>query len=178
MSHSPQKRPTSTHRAVFSDHCYSLCGSTVAHTSAGSDPATGGRRKCRTPWISPCTVFKTGSETARIHLPYSLEVLHRAPSDSNSFGLETRTPLHLLGLPSPRFFTIIRFRAPRASTQRLNTAFSRFVRVAAPVFLPSYSPQGGIRRTGRDDHGIFQPLAGASVASVFSLNVLSVAFFI
>lgn len=104
MSHSPQKRPTITHRAVFSDHCYSLCGSTVAHTSAGSDPATGGRRKCRTPWISPCTVFKTGSETARIHLPYSLEVLHRAPSDSNSFGLETRTPLHLPGLPSPRFF--------------------------------------------------------------------------
>lgn len=147
----------------FSAGIVILCGvRRKPPTSAGSDPATGGRRKCRTPWISPCTVFKTGSETARIHLPYSLEVLHRAPSDSNSFGLETRTPLHLPGLPSPRFFTIIRFRAPRASTQRLNTAFSRFVRVAAPVFLPSYSPQGGIRRTGRDDHGIFQPLAGAS----------------
>lgn len=61
----------------------------------------GGRWRCRTPRLSPRTVFKTGSEAARIHLPYRLDVLHLAPSDSNRIGLGTRTPLHIQGLPSP-----------------------------------------------------------------------------
>lgn len=61
----------------------------------------GGRWRCRTLRLSPRTVFKTGSEAARIHLPYRLNVLHLAPSDSNRIGLGTRTPLHIQGLPSP-----------------------------------------------------------------------------
>ena len=40
--------PRSTYRAVFSGHFRSLCGSTVAHTSAGGDPATGGTDQTRT----------------------------------------------------------------------------------------------------------------------------------
>lgn len=40
--------PQSTYRAVFSGHFRSLCGSTVAHTSSGSDPATGGTDQTRT----------------------------------------------------------------------------------------------------------------------------------
>ena len=42
------KKAYSTYRAVFSGHFRSLCGSTVAHTSSGSDPATGGTDQTRT----------------------------------------------------------------------------------------------------------------------------------
>ena len=42
------KKAYSTYRAVFSGHFRSLCGSTVAHTSSGGDPATGGTDQTRT----------------------------------------------------------------------------------------------------------------------------------
>ena len=57
----------------------------------------GGRWRCRSPRLSPRTVFKTGSEAARIHLPYWLEVLHHARSGVEPDRLGTRTPLHLQG---------------------------------------------------------------------------------
>ena len=114
----------STYRAVFSGHCHSLWGETgTAHISLerpgnwwnrpGSnwwppDPKSGalptalrlhigGRWRCRSPRLSPRTVFETGSEAARIHLPDWLEVLHHAQSGVEPDRLGTRTPLHLQG---------------------------------------------------------------------------------
>ena len=85
-------------QAQFSAGIVILCGvRREPPTSAGSDPATGGRWRCRTPRLSPRTVFKTGSEAARIHLPYWLEVLHHARSGVEPDRLGTRTPLHLQG---------------------------------------------------------------------------------
>ena len=57
-------------QAQFSAGIVILCGvRREPPTSAGSYPATGGRWRCRTPRLSPRTVFKTGSEATRIHLP-------------------------------------------------------------------------------------------------------------
>lgn len=101
VPHPPQRRliaPT----VQFSAGIVILCGvRREPPTSAGSDPATGGRWRCRTPRLSPRTVFKTGSETARNHLPCSLEVLHHARSGVEPDRLGTRTPLHLQGYPLP-----------------------------------------------------------------------------
>jgi hypothetical protein len=112
-------------QAQFSAGIVILCGvRREPPTSAGSDPATGGtdqtrtgwppdpksgalptalrlhiggRWRCRSPRLSPRTVFETGSEAARIHLPYWLEVLHHARSGVEPDRLGTRTPLHLQG---------------------------------------------------------------------------------
>lgn len=66
----PSQRRLTAPTVQFSAGIVILCGvRREPPTSAGSDPATGGRWRCRTPRLSPRTVFKTGSEATRIHLP-------------------------------------------------------------------------------------------------------------
>lgn len=94
----PSQRRLTAPTVQFSAGIVILCGvRREPPTSAGSDPATGGRWRCRTPRLSSRTVFKTGSEAAQIHLPYWLEVLHHARSGVEPDRLGTRTPLHLPG---------------------------------------------------------------------------------
>ena len=82
------KKAYSTYRAVFSGHFRSLCGSTVAHTSAGGDPATGGTDQTRTGGLLI-------PNQARYQLRYGSILAADGGVEPDRLG--TRTQLHLQG---------------------------------------------------------------------------------